>query len=423
VSKYGTLVVSDLGLFTGIVETLAPHFERTFYTSPGWESPYQRLAPCSVGDGIPGITRINSIDDVYDQKADLYLFPDIAGGATQMRLASQGQRVWGGRMGEEIELKREAAKKLMASKGIPIGPYTVIVGTESLITYLKPRKDVWIKTDTYRGDMETWHYLDWKISEGRLRRECGKFDPYAGSTQRFIVEQNLVDSVEVAIDTYAIDDQFPDAALVGIETKGTGYLARFMTWPTIPKQLTAIYENMGPLLKRYRYRQLFALEIRITPDGKPNVTDPCMRFGFLPSEAIQVSHSNLAQIMYEGAGGRLVQPICKAPWVAALVLSSDQAQEHQLPVRYPDSVAPFVKLRQYGMRGGVRYVFPGDVKTPTIGAVVGLGPTADAAMKQCVEHAKLVQADGVEYESKALDEAYENFAKLKGFGYPVPGVG
>jgi hypothetical protein len=412
-----TVAIADLGLVCSLAETFAPQFKKVVYTSPGYASPYQRRAPVMIGEGLPGVTRVNDLDDIED--ADLYVFPDVTQGKTQLKLAQAGKRVWGARMAEQLELQREGAKQLLSRAGVPIGPYTVVTGTDALIAHLKPLKDKWIKTDTYRGDMESWHYVDWRISEEKLLDVAHTFGPATRNDTRFIIEDAINDSVEVAIDTFSVDGAYPRMAACGIEIKGTAYLAHVMRWQSIPQQLRDIYASVAPMLKAYRCRQMVAFETRIDKAGKAWVVDPCIRFGSPPSESMQAAITNLPQVMAEGSEGRLVEPEYAGRWIAQVVLTTPRAEDHQIAVRYPDSIARFVKLRQYGMVKGIRYCFPGDVKTPTIGSAIGIGDTAQAAIAMCTKHAKMVQADSIEYDDHALTEALEKAKQLEDHHAPI----
>src|SRR5882724_7828370 len=105
-----TVCVVDNGLFVELALTLTPHFKRVYYFSPWSQSGYPRSNALLIGHGVPNVTRIESIWEVLDE-VDLFVFPDVYFGSLQLHLAALGKRVWGGRMGEEIELARDASKQ------------------------------------------------------------------------------------------------------------------------------------------------------------------------------------------------------------------------------------------------------------------------------------------------------------------------
>src|SRR5262245_27379488 len=128
--KNKTALVYDNGLFVELAITLRKEFGRVLYFAP-WVTGFPKSNSLMVGQGIKGIERVSLIWPHVDD-VDLFVFPDVYEGALQQYLVDQGTRVWGCRMGEELELDRAASKEHCAALGIDIGPYKVISGLDAL---------------------------------------------------------------------------------------------------------------------------------------------------------------------------------------------------------------------------------------------------------------------------------------------------
>jgi hypothetical protein len=119
-----------------------------------------------IGDGLEGVERVASPWAFFDD-IDLWIFPDVYEGELQEYLVKQGKRVWGCRMGAELEIDRPKSKEQSRKLGIDIGPYKVITGLDALRKHLKANDDQWVKISGTRGDMETFGARP--IREGRAR--------------------------------------------------------------------------------------------------------------------------------------------------------------------------------------------------------------------------------------------------------------
>jgi hypothetical protein len=83
-----TCCIIDNGLFTELAVTLAPKFGKVYYYTP-WEQAFPRSNEILIGEGLPGVTRVNSIWPILDD-VDLFVFPDIFHGPLQVYLVKTG---------------------------------------------------------------------------------------------------------------------------------------------------------------------------------------------------------------------------------------------------------------------------------------------------------------------------------------------
>jgi hypothetical protein len=409
--KQRTALVWDNGLFVEMAVTLAKDFGRVIYFAP-WVSGYPRSNAKRTGEGLPGVERVSSPWPYYDE-VDLWVFPDVYDGPVQEFLVKQGKRVWGARMGEELELDRDGSKQHSRKLGIDIGNYTVIEGLDALREYLKRNEDQWVKISTTRGDMETFHAPTYEAAEQRL----DELEHNLGAKKKimeFIVEDGINPAIEAGYDGYTVDGTFAKGAIVGVEVKDEAYLGRAIRYADMPKGVLSVNKKLSPALKDYQYRGWISTEVRCTPDGKSYLIDPCARMGSPPGELYPAMIGNWADIIWEGAGGVLIEPEFKAKWGAEILLDSDWADSNWQQVNFPKSVRENVKLRNLTVIDGEYYVIPQWTGCPQIGAVVATGESADEAIAECRRIGELVTGYSIDKPHAALDKAREELAKILG---------
>lgn len=411
--KNHSCLIYDNGLFVDLATTLAKDFGKVYYYTE-WASAFPRSNSILVGTGIPGVTRTNDFWGVLDD-IDLFVFPDVYHGPLQEHLVNLGKRVWGSRMGEELELFRDKSKEHLKTLGLSIGRYKIVKGLDSLRSYLKLHENQWVKISRTRGDMETFHSENYKLSEPRL----DELEHMLGAKKHimdFIVEDAIDNAVEVGYDGYTIDGRFPKAGMVGIEEKDKGYIGTFRNYADIPEPVKKTNELVSPTLREYKYRNFFTLEARITKDGTPWVVDPCARFASPPGELVQIMYTNLADILWHGAAGELIEPNPAAKWGVELLLHSEWADKNWQSVQFPMKIRDNVKFRNLAVINNEYYIVPQSQGLPEIGAVVAVGDTLEEARERVKELADQVKGYFVESYPESLDDAEKKIEKLKSFG-------
>ncbi len=409
--KKKTVLVYDYGQFVELAVTLSKSFGRTLYYAPwtGGGAPTSRIL--RVGDGFPKVERVKYWEPLIDD-IDLFVFPDVYDAPLQQYLVSLGKNVWGCRAGAELELDRVAAKKLLKALGIDVPPYVQIIGFDALRAHLKTHKDQWVKISETRGDMETFHSPDYAAVEQRLD-ELAHTLGAKKKVMQFVVEQGVPDAVEVGYDGYAIDGQFPQTSLVGVEVKCEAYVGRTMRYAQLPQAVQSVNDKLAPALKRYGYRGFLSTEIRCKGD-KAYLIDPCARCGSPPSELYQVMIENLGEILWEGAQGIVVEPEYRARWGAMVMLNSEWAEDNWQQVRFPDAIRERVKLHNATVIDGEYYVIPHSDGRSQIGAVIGMGDSAQAAIADCEKAAEQVKGLDLKMPTQALEQARDQLAKVIG---------
>jgi len=299
------VLIYDNGLFTHIAEALVRHFDRVMYFAP-WGRMMPKYAQRCIGDGLPGVDRVQNFWDVVDE-ADLILFTDVGTGDMQEYLRRQGKLVWGPGNGESLELDREGLKDIMVKVGLPSPKYTVITGVTALREYLKDKSDLFLKVSTMRGDWETTHHESPALTRPILDCETAALGPCADFIQ-FLVESPIPDATEIGYDGWCIDGVFPQTnCLTGIEIKDCGYAGAIIDrYDKLPVQVKHVNEKLAPVFKFFGYRGFWSDEIRIPADGTPYLIDPTCRAASPPSQLFMEMYSNWQDILVNCAQGIVI---------------------------------------------------------------------------------------------------------------------
>lgn len=404
-----TVLIVDNGLFCDLSLTLAKRFGKVLYYSP-WEQSFPRSNEILIAEGLPGVTRVNSIWPVVDD-VDLFVFPDIFHGPLQVHLAKQGKRVWGGRLGENLEILRGLSKRWISGVGLPVGPWRQLRGLDRLREFLKANDDQYVKIPRTRGDMETFHAATYKLIEPRL----DELEHSLGAKkhiQEFIVEAPIAPAVEVGYDGFSIDGKFAQQALYGVEVKDMAYLGQVVSYQDLPAGVREVNAKLSGLFADWHYRGFFSSEIRIK-GGKPYLIDPCCRMASPPGELYQTMIANLAEILWHGADGIVIEPEFIDVWGAQLVMSSPWAAHNWQPIDFPPSIRDHLRLHYSTRINGRYYVIPQAIEMAEIGAVVATGASADEAIANVTKIAEKIEGYGIKFNFDALQDAKADMEKLK----------
>jgi hypothetical protein len=404
-------------LFCSFAERLARDFGRVLLYIPTSGS-FVTMNQGLVGTGLEGVEKVDSVFGDYFDDVDLFCFVDLGHSDLQLYLESLGKRVFGARNGEELEVYRELCKKTMEKEGLPLAPWKMVTGMDALRTYLKANKGTWVKVDKWRGLTETFFSANYDVVMTKLdavENDLGGFKNVA----KFICEGDLPDKVEVGLDCYCVDGEYPSSTLVGLEVKDLAYCAEFVEMDKIPEPITRWTAAMAPYFQKYGYRGFFSNEIRIGRDKEPYMIDACCRAGSPPSELYQEFYSNICEIIWEAAGGVVVDPKPLGKFGAQLVLKSKWANGHWQPVEVPSQFANQVKLFNCAIIDGKKYVIPLDQDMFEIGAVVGWGDTLQAAIDHMTKAVDSIEGFGISKPTSSIDQAVEQIEELNAMGLPT----
>lgn len=379
-----TVLCCDFGSFLSLAETLGESCKRVLYHSP-YSQEFEAIKDCVKGDGLANVERCDEfLDPEILREVNLAVFPDIGFGGLQRHLRDMGIPVWGSMGASELELYRTRFLAMLKSLGLPMIHSERIKGLTALAEHLKTVEDKWVKINRFRADMETWHHQDWLHSMGELDAMAVKF---GGLKEEVVfVVQDVIDSdVEIGYDGFTVDGQFPQTTFQGYEAKNQLYLGSLLTEAELPDQIKEVNEALAPVLKGYGYRNFIATEIRVKDDIGYFI-DPTMRMPGQTGEQLLETCKNLAEVIWHGANGELVEPEFAAKYAAEATLHyKNHTDDRWKVLRIPNKVRQFIKLYHYCERADGTTHFPPH-KNDEVGVVLGLGDTIEEAIDHLKEN-------------------------------------
>jgi hypothetical protein len=139
----------------------------------------------------------------------------------------------------------------------------------------------------------------------------------------------------------------------------------------------------------------------------PYLIDPCMR---APCPGIDVHLAlwkNLGEVMWHGAVGELIDLEPEANFGVEVMMHHKDDPKEWRCLKIPDDARPWVKLFGACKRDDLYCVAPLPHSTNTIGAVVGIGDTLEAAIKDLQDHIELVKDQPVDIDIHPVQEMLE----------------
>lgn len=415
--KSKTVLVVCSGLFVSIAERLGRDFGKVLLVVP-YAGNFPTMSKGMIGHGLENVELVDGVFGPHFASVDCFVFVDLGHAALQIHLEGLGKRVWGARNAEELEIYRELCKEQMEGMGLPVQPWKIVKGVTALETHLRAHKDQMVKIDKWRGVTETFAAPSFEIVEPKVHAIAESLGPFKEELE-FIVEDQLPDCCEIGLDTFNIDGFYPSVTAVGLEIKDLAYICQMIPYHKIPEPIRRWNDYFAPLFSRYGVRGTISNEVRIGEDKLPYMIDATIRAPSPPSELMQELWTNFSDIIWEGAGGVLVEPEPAAEWGVEIILKSHWAEHNLQLVDYPEEFARQIKLYNCVVVDGKRYVVCQGDEMTEIGAVVGWGKTLEAALSHCQKAGESIKGYGINFEVGAIEKAHEQMEHLSKIGLPV----
>lgn len=411
-----SIAIYDYGLFVSLAERLVEDFGQVGYFVP-WETSFADGRELIVGKGLQGVKRILYWDDVVDDY-DLLCFPDVHNADLQEYYRRQGKRVWGAGRAAEIELLRWKTKEQNKRLGIPVNECYKIHGTAALRQFFqdKPRPEAWyVKVSGLRGLGETWSAHDYSEAKGMIDELDSLHCPTC-YIMDFIVELGIPDCKEIGYDGYWVNAEFPQSSLWGVENKDRCYFGCVTDYEELPEGIRQVNDGLIEMARGEQFAQFLSTEIR-EKDGRPYPIDYTVRHASPAGECIIANMANIAEVIWYGAEGQLVQPIWRRDYAAQIILCAEWAQDRALVLNFDEALRPWIKIYNHarvesGPLGTLDYFVPQIAKMKQVGSVVALGDDPEEAVKLCKERAQGVKGFDLESECDALDKTVKEVLDL-----------
>ncbi len=406
--------VVDFGLFSDYAAHIAKSVKKVYYHNPSWKRAFPSSRDTAIGSGLaPNMVVAREFWDIK-KECDWFLFPDVYLGDWQEELKAQGLAVCGAGKSEWLERDREKLLQWEEKEGMDVPDAELVTGLDELEKALEP--DDFIKIDDYRADLETTRAYSYDTMKEWLDVERAYYGRRQNS-QNFL-KIKKIEGKEIGYDGWTLNGGYPEVAMWGIEIKGVGYAGQAATYNSMPAAVRSTNAHLAKVFQAEKTKTMFSTEVRVDKRRRAYLTDPCMREGNPPNQSQQCLFSNMPEVFYGLANGILVNGKPTAKFVVQLQMWSDFAKHNETTVSFPESIRPFVKLRNAAKIGGKYCVLPstGDDDNPTLGAIVGTGSTLWEASDRCRKNAEQVKALQLEIDFGALDKMAEEISEFKDYG-------
>lgn len=366
--KTKTCLCIDGGTFLPFAQKLAEGFDSVFYSTPMPYPGTPALRDYLPGLDVPGIEHVDDFWGVLNE-VDVVVFPDIGQSGLQEHVATL-KPVWGARGADVLETQRQRLLNTMEDLRLDMPTYEVCEGLSELRDYLKEHDNKFIKVSRIRRDFETFHHINYALSQPRLDALAMALGPMQESVSFIVMAP--VEGIETAIDTYTVDGEWPQTAVHGLEIKDTGYLCAVQPYSEMPEQLRHINASLSPALKDYNCRQMFAAEARIN-DKQAVLMDVSTRHTSPAGECLLELYDNWPEIVWAGAHGELVEPEVEFKYGVQLMIEHKGEADQWRTLVVPLDVAPLVKLYNVSQEDDLTIIPPSPTGCAIIGSIVGMG--------------------------------------------------
>lgn len=412
--KDTVVCIVDFGLFSDFAALIAKSVKKVYYHNPSWKRAFPSSRDTAIGSGLaPNMIIAKEFWDIKEQ-CDWFWFPDVYLGDWQEELKRQGKKVCGAGKSEWLERDREKLLKWEEKEGMDVPDAEAIIGLDALEEALQP--DDFIKLDDYRADLETTRAYSYDTMKEWLDVERAYYGRRQ-NTQEFL-KIKKIEGKEIGYDGWTLNGQYPNLTMWGIEIKGVAYAGKAIEYSKMPSSILSVNDHLAKVFKAEQTKTMFSTEIRVSKKREAFLIDPAMREGNPPNQSQQCLFSNMPDVFYNLANGVLIDGKPTAKFAVQLQMWSDFVKENETTVSFPETIRPFVRLRNAAKIEGKYCVLPstGDNDNPTLGAVVGIGNTLKEASDQCRKHAEQVKALQLEIDFGALDKIDEEVQECKKYG-------
>lgn len=462
--KNKTALVYDYGLFTELsVALLRTGFGKVLYFVP-WAADFPDSRLQKIGLDFDGLERIQDFENHID-KADIIIAFDTYCGDKVKQWRKEGRRVWGAGDAETMELERWKMRRMQEAVGLPTQMTTRLKSLDDLVTYFqgvkneikdwfgaedkaisKKRldyllgkynnfskdflvggtlkevatefyngaKDKYVKANM-RGDIESFFAPDYESSLSKFNSLAEKFGHRADTKEVEFVIEEMKKGVEPGFDGIQVDGQYLSPTVYGYERKGQGYIGRICQYKELPKSMQFLNEKLSIIFKKFSpTRCFFSNEFIIGADKEPYLIDPTVRNPAPVGSAIYSELiENLADVIWEGSGGKAISPVMKYKYCAGVCFDSEWAKDHELEVEFPPEMRRWVKMRKCYCKNGKYYAVPGFT---SICSVIALGNSVEEVVNLVKKRAEQVKAYELQTETGGLDRVMKEIEEGKHYG-------
>lgn len=380
--------VLDQGIFVTQAQGLAQGNKHDVKYYSNW----QRSEPCfsdfQPGMGVEGLDKVKNFFDTVDDSDCLVNFDcydqdtiDFLRKKYPMKsVFGSGGAVW-------IENDRWKLKQLIQKLGLPLQKSWHIIGVPKLREFLKEHPNVYIKTNLWRSDCESFHAKSYDFVEQRLNGLMVKYGAMS-DTVEFIAEEMLDSEVEIGVDCFFSKNDYVPQCFLAYEIKKEWYLGLKTEVKSLPPKIKLWMEKLKPTLQSLDYRSGLSFEWKVMKDGTCYLLDICARLQSPASVGYPKWIKNWPEAIYKIGKGEKVSLDIPYKYVAAIFFESQRGKDENVMVDVKD--LDKVKLMCFSKNNGKYYSVKG---SKTMAVPVAEGNTWQECVEKLKKNADLVDAD------------------------------
>lgn len=398
-------LVIDTGIAVEHARRLSEKYDVKYWTH--YFSAYPHISDFIPGYGFEEIEKVDNIGNYIDS-SDLICTFDIGYGDIIHYLRTHGKVCFGAGLGEKMETDRWWMKEQLKKNGLPVTKTAKVRGTQALRRYIQENRNVYVKLNTFRGDLETLYCPDYETVSTLIDYLDIQFGGLKDVVE-FIVEHKIENGdVEVGVDyIFSPSQGFLMPGMWGVEIQ-SAYIGR---WDTkIPKWFRTTEPFLRNLMKEMDYRGFVSTE-QILIDTKTNyLLDMTTRIPLPLGHIFTSAIINYCEVIEKVAKDEPVIPLITHRWWGCLPVYSEELKNMHVMVRFPEKVKDHIKITG-GYRVGDHIYSPKG--NHTVCSVIAGGDSLEEVKRKLIEVAKSITAVRVDVNEEVLDKIEEKWKILE----------
>lgn len=308
--------------------------------------------------------------------------------------------VFGSGWAGKLEDDRIILKQFAEAFKLPVQNYAVVKGISNLREYLKKHPNVFVKTNIFRDDCESFYSKDYDTVEAEIDAVSDGLGAHKEEYD-FVVEDCIETDVEIGFDGFFDGKDYCRPYLIGYEWRKNLYLGK-----VVDKLPPAIEETMGhfrPVFERLGWRGALSTEEKIVSQKEHYLLDLCARLAHPFTAGYTEWIRNWPEFVYGIGKGQPVSPQFKSKYVGAFTLKSGKANDAFIKVSRKDPS----KVKLVNAMGGPKgeYAVKGE---DHVAILIAEGDSPEEVIEQIKKNAELVDANGLDKESlNGIDKIFE----------------
>ena len=303
---------------------------------------------------------------------------------------------WAGKMEDD----RMMLKKFVKQSGLPTQNYVTVKGMAALREYLKKHPNVYVKTNIFRDDCESFYSKDYETVETELDQIADHLGAHKEQYD-FVVEDTIPTDVEIGFDGFFDGNDYQLPFLIGYEYHKNLYIGKVVE--ELPPCLEETMEKFVPLLRKLKYRGALSTEEKIVSQEEHYLLDFCARLAHPFTAGYTEWIKNWPEFVYNVGLGKETTPEFKSKYVGAFTLKSQKANDLYLKVNIKDKS----KVKMVSAMGSKKgeYAVKGE---DHVAVVLAEGDSPEAIIKEIKKNSELVDANGLDHDSlNGIDKIFD----------------